>query len=252
MYMMYVDESGDPGLINSPTPIFVLSGLIIHELRWRQTLDEILEFRKRMKSTFGLLVSEEIHASPFINRPGKLVRIRRNDRLTILRHYADLLASISDLSIISIIVNKTGKPAGYDVHFNAWQALIQRFENTVSHRNFPGPVNQDERGTVYVDGDISGHLVKMTRKMRKYNPVPSKFGGYRNLPMTKIIEDPSFRDSAGSLLIQSADVAAYLLFQQENPNSYIRRAGARSYYSRMDSRFCRHASPSDGQGVVRL
>jgi len=39
MFLMYVDESGDTGLTNSPVDYFVLSGLIIHELRWR-TLQE--------------------------------------------------------------------------------------------------------------------------------------------------------------------------------------------------------------------
>jgi hypothetical protein len=30
MYFMYVDESGDPGLVGSPTRYFTLSGLVIH------------------------------------------------------------------------------------------------------------------------------------------------------------------------------------------------------------------------------
>lgn len=31
MYFMYVDESGDPGMLVSPTRYFVLSGLVVHE-----------------------------------------------------------------------------------------------------------------------------------------------------------------------------------------------------------------------------
>ena len=34
MFLMYVDESGDSGLINSPSTHFVLSGLVIHESDW--------------------------------------------------------------------------------------------------------------------------------------------------------------------------------------------------------------------------
>ena len=33
MYLMYVDESGDSGLVNSPTRYFVLTGMVVHELR---------------------------------------------------------------------------------------------------------------------------------------------------------------------------------------------------------------------------
>ena len=46
MYLMYVDESGDVGLVNSPTRYFVLVGLVLHELRWQQTKDELINFRQ--------------------------------------------------------------------------------------------------------------------------------------------------------------------------------------------------------------
>ena len=36
MYLMYVDESGDVGMVNSPSRYFVLVGLVLHELRWQQ------------------------------------------------------------------------------------------------------------------------------------------------------------------------------------------------------------------------
>jgi hypothetical protein len=45
MYMMYVDESGDPGMTGSPTRYFVLSGVVVHELGWRDYLEQLLDFR---------------------------------------------------------------------------------------------------------------------------------------------------------------------------------------------------------------
>jgi hypothetical protein len=89
MFLMYVDESGDPGLNNSNSKYFALSGLVLHELRWQVFMDQIIQFRQRMKSAFGLKLREEIHAAHFINRPGNLARIHRNDRLTILRSFAN-------------------------------------------------------------------------------------------------------------------------------------------------------------------
>jgi hypothetical protein len=50
MYFMYVDESGDCGLNNSPTKYFVLTGLVIHELRWKQCLESLLD---RAQQVFG-------------------------------------------------------------------------------------------------------------------------------------------------------------------------------------------------------
>ncbi len=255
MYMMYVDESGDPGLTGSPTRYFVLSGLIVHELRWRDYLDQLIEFRRRMQRTFGLRLREEIHAAAFINRPGSVVRIPRNDRLTILRAFTNELASMPHISIINVVVDKQGKAADYDVFVMAWKVLIQRFSNTIAYRNFPGPVNSDECGMIFPDKTDVKELTQLVRQMRRYNPIPQQpqFGlGYRNLMVTNIIEDPSFRDSSHSYFIQAADLAAFLLYQKLKPSSYIRRKSAHNYFDRLDPILCKVATNRDAQGIVRI
>jgi hypothetical protein len=252
---MYVDESGDPGLTLSPNRYFVLSGLVVHELRWRESLDQLIEFRKRMQRTFGLRLREEIHAAAFINRPGPLVRIPRNDRLTILRSFANELATMPHLNVINVVVDKSTKTAGYDPFVMAWKVLIQRFSNTISHRNFPGPMNPDERGMIFPDQTDVKELTQLIRQMRRYNPIPKQpsFGlGYRNLAVTNIVEDPSFRDSSHSYFIQGADLTAFLLYQKLAPNSYIKRKSAHNYFDRLEPILCKVASSKDGQGIVRL
>lgn len=252
MYLMYVDESGDPGLVGSATRYFALSGLVVHELSWRPTLDRIVLFRRRMRDSFGLKVREEIHAARFITKPGELVRIPRNDRLSILRHFADELASIPDISVINVVVDKEGKHADYDVLTMAWRALLQRFENTMVHRNFPGPANPDERGLVFPDGQPSGQIRSLLRKMRHYNPVPSVMGGVRNLQLVRVIEDPVFRDSKDSLFVQAADLCCFLSYQNVAPNAYMRKKGGASWINRLDTVLCKKASPRAPLGVVRL
>ncbi len=255
MYLMYVDESGDIGLQNSPTRYFVLTGLVVHELRWRLYLDQIIDFRRRIRQAFGLKLREEIHASAMINHPGDLVRIPRHNRLTILRHFADELAAMSDLTIINIVVDKQNKSGNYDVFDAAWRALIQRFENTLSHRNFSGPANSDERGMIFPDHTDDKKLTALLRQMRRYNPVPNQpaFGsGYRNLTLTSLIEDPSFRNSMYSYFIQAADLSAFLLYQFIEPSSYIKRKSAQNYFTRLAPILCVHASRHDPHGIVRL
>lgn len=254
MYLMYVDESGDCGLSNSPTRYFILTGLVIHELRWQIYLNQIISFRQRMRERFGLRLREEIHAAAFINNPGELVRIKRNDRLTILRTFADELAGMIDQNLINVVVDKQGKPAGYDVFEMSWKALIQRFENTLSRRNFPGPANSDERGMIFADHTDDKKLITLVRKMRRYNPVPNQQGfgsGYRNLTLTSIIEDPTFRQSDHSYFIQAADLAAFLLYQRIAPNSYMRKKSGQNYFQRLDPILCKFAS-SHPQGLVQL
>ena len=148
---MYVDESGDSGHPKTQSPYFALSGLVVHELRWQIYLNQLIDFRHRIKQKFELKLREEIHAAYFISRPGDLVRIRRHDRLAILRHFADFLASAPDFNVINVLVEKQGKPADYDVFDMAWKVLLQRFENTISNHNFTGPRNPDDRGIVLPD-----------------------------------------------------------------------------------------------------
>jgi hypothetical protein len=255
MYLMYADESGDTGLVNSPTRYYVLTGVVLHELSWQAYLDRLVDFRRRMQRAFGLRLREELHAAAMINRPAKLIRIKRHNRLTIIRAFADELASMPHLNVISVVVDKLGKSADYQVFDMAWKVLIQRFANTISYRNFPGPMNPDERGLIFPDNTDNKRLTQLVRQLRRYNPVPHqpRFGlGYRNLTITNVVEDPNFRDSSHSYFVQAADLTAFLLYQKLCPSSYIRRKSGHNYFDRLDPVLCKVASTTDPQGIVRL
>jgi hypothetical protein len=255
MFLMYVDESGDAGTANSPTRYFVLSGLVVHELRWESCLSAIIDFRRQMLQRFGLKLREEFHASHLFTRPGDLVRIKRHDRLAMVRHFADMLAAQREISVINIIIDKTNKPPSFDVFGTAWNTLIQRFENTLSHHNFPGPGYSDERGQIFSDHTDDKKLVKILRRMRRYNPIPHQqiYGsGYRNLPFRYIIEDISFRDSEDSYFIQAIDLAAFLLYQRFTPSKYFRMNSGQNYFNRLRPILCLVASSTDPDGIVRI
>jgi Protein of unknown function (DUF3800) len=251
---MYVDESGDIGLVNSPSRYFVLSGLVLHELRWQANLDQLINFRQRMKLLYGLKLREEIHASHLINKPGALSRIKRNDRLSIIRALATELATMQDIQFINVVVDKQGKPTGYDVFEKAWQALIQRFENTLRNGNFPGQVTpQNDKGMLLPDRTDDKKLRLLLRKMRRYNSVPSRFSvaSSRQMPLSYVIEDPLFKDSQDSYLTQCVDLSAYLLQQYLAPNAYMKKTGGHRYFIRLDPVLCKVAGPGP-YGIVRL
>jgi hypothetical protein len=255
MYLMYVDESGDAGLGGSPTRYFVLTGMVVHELRWHDALTELIAFRKRMRTTYGLLMREEIHAGRMLTRPGALVRIKRNERLAIIRHFLDQLAGMQYLSFINVRIDKSTKTTGYGPFEQGWKILIQRFENTLNRRNFPGPANADDRGTIFCDETDDAALRKLYRKMRTFNPIPnmSQHGvGYRQMPLIRIVEDPSIRRSHHSYFIQAADVAAFALYQRYAPSQYVRHKGARNLFDRLDPVLCKVASTTNKYGIVEV
>lgn len=251
MYLLYVDESGDVGLTGSPSRYFALSGFVVHELRWHETLEAIIEFRKLLRDTYGLKLREELHASHYIHKPASLARIPKSIRLKILREVIDFEATLPDISILNVVVDKQRKPAAFDVFNVAWETLIQRFHNTISHKNFPGPQNPDDHGLLIVDETEEKKLRNISRRMRRYNPVPSLVGpGTRPVLITTLVEDAVHRNSLHSYFIQLSDVNAYFLYQKLSPCGYIKRKGAKNYFTRLRPVLCTVASRTDPDGIV--
>lgn len=251
MYLTYVDESGDTGLTGSPTRYFALSALTVHESRWRDLASCLVAFRRTMRSAYGLPIRVEIHASEYLRRP-PVPGIQKHVRLAILRNLLDEIGKLNYVSVTNVVVKKAGKPAGYDVFELAWQTLFQRIENTIRYGNFPGGYASD-KGMMFVDNTDGKKLLQLTRRMSVHNPIPNLGGGgYRNLPLLNIIEDPHHKDSQHSYLIQVADVNAYFLHQKYAPSKYILRQGARHYLNRLGSALNSRASRTNGFGIVEL
>jgi hypothetical protein len=253
MYLMYVDESGDCGIQNSPTRYFVLTAIVFHELRWRPVLQSMVGFRKMLRDTKGLKLRDEIHSTHFINKPGDLIRIKRNDRLDIMKKCIDWANAQTDISTFSVVVDKQGRTD--DIFEVAWNALLMRFENTIRHKNFVGPQNPDDRGIVLSDNTEGEKLRGLIRKMRHYNTIPNRQdmyqGGYKNVKLEYIIEDPIFRDSQYSFMHQLNDVIAYCVRQKYEPNNYMKKKGAVNFYNRLSNIVVKVVSKSNN-GIVEL
>jgi hypothetical protein len=234
MYLFYIDESGDTGKINSPSRYFVLSAICIHESAWHQFLDEIVTFRRHLKKKYGLLMSEEIHAGVFINgSPNLKAGISLNDKLLILK---ECLLFLNGLDYISIVTVKIEKVPQYnnDIYEYAWRLLIQRIENTLIKGNFMGGV-KTEQGILMSDNTNWSKLKGILRKMRRYNLIPSRYGGTIDAKIISIIEDPVCRDSGFSYAHQMADVVCYFARQYYEPNRKIKKKGASKYYVSLHS-----------------
>jgi hypothetical protein len=254
MYLMYVDESGDPGqLPGSPTTHFVLCGLTVHELRWKAVLNDLLVFRRWLNERYGLKLREEIHAAEMLTKPGKLARIPKHQRLEILRLCMDWLAKRPEISVTTVVVDKRCK--SNDVFEMAWRQLVQRFENTIWARNFPSCGNLHERGLLLPDNTSGTQLTQLMRQMRHFNPVSNfsdPYGrSYRNITLEYVIEDPFMKDSASSLMHQMADVVAYFARQLYQPNQYLQKKYATRYYERLEPILNLKASKSHPLGIVQ-
>lgn len=251
---MYVDESGDVGTTGSPTKYFLLTGIVIHELRWKSILDGLVQLRTHLKTTKGLKLNEEIHASEFLHTGKKLKRIKRHERVDILKQCLDWIANQPDIAVITICVNKSKSTR--DPFEIAWEALINRFENTIRHKNFPGPSNPDDKGLLLPDNTDGKKLTQLLRKMRKHNIIPNRSdlygGGYRNFKIEYIIEDPFLKDSKSSYFHQMVDVVVYAARQLYEPNRYMSKKGGKNFYKRIEPVIIKAASKSHPLGIVEL
>jgi len=235
--------------------------MVVHELRWRDTMAHLLRFRYWLKSRYKVYLDDELHAADMISKPSRtatsLQRLRKHERLAVIRHFADTIAGLSDISLINVVVDKHGRVPGKEEVFRwSWYTLFQRFENTIRYQNFPGPKNADERGMVFPDHTDGGKLRRYLNEMRLSNKLKVRQARgsfvYKDEPIKVIIEDPVLRDSRDSYLIQVADCAAYLLKQSIQPCGYMKKHGGSAYFQRLDPVLCKHACSKDPQGVVRL
>lgn len=265
MYLMYVDESGDPGVPspngNSPTRFFCLTGLVVHELSWSSTHLELLRFRHWLKRKYGVYLDDELHTAELLtkprNLPQSLSRLPKHERLAIVRHHADAIARLTNVRLINIIVDKQHSEQSHTNFRRAWYALFQRFENTMSRGNFPNAVNDDDRGLVFPDNTDAAVLKGHLDAMRERNTLlVRQRDGSREVidePIRLLIEDPVCRDSKHSYFVQAADCAVYLFRQSLAPNGYMKKHGGNAYFrKRLVPVLCTHASNQDALGVVRL
>ncbi len=243
MYIMYVDESGDPGTHENSSPHFILSGLIIHQSDWDKFLDRLKIFRKSIKTEYGLNQRTEIHASELIrpNRMEEYKKIRKSDRIKILKLYCENIPIIFDSAfILNICINIT-EHTDKDIFELAWSRLLDRY-NTFLVKD------GKDVGIIINDDTNSLKLMQLQRKLRIYNPVP---GIKKNAPLSSIIEDPLSRSSHHSYFIQTADVISHCLYRKEFPKGSLKKYQLENAFLYLRPVLLTKASRNDENGIVR-
>ncbi len=254
MFLMYVDECGDCGMAEGGSDYFILSSIAVHESAWTSVMQKFTKQREEFCSEYGMPIGLELHASEMMGRSGKKYsRIGKIDRLMMLKRVLRLEASIEELRIINVVVDKRAKAPDCDVFDIAWNTLIDRFENTIQYGNFPCPEGRDgDSGLIIVDETDEVKLRRLTRNMRHNNAVPSHFslGGTTKHNLRYVIEDPLHKKSDTSMLIQVCDVNSYFLKQSIVPNSTIKKHKATNYFYILKPILLKEACRENEYGIV--
>lgn len=213
MYFAYFDESGDTGLDRSPTGTFALSCLLLHDSNWLNALDQCIAFRRYLRDNFRISPRAELKASWLIHNKGDIraAELRYPARLAAYRAALRFQRKCGLFRSFTVLIDKTKiQKRDRDVREMAWQRAIERLER----------FGTGMKDNIHVLPD-EGHgefIRKKIRAMRRFNNVPSAFGGASlDRKARNIVEDSSDRRSHESYFIQLADLNAYAAFRRVFP-----------------------------------
>ncbi len=208
MYISYFDESGDDGFPTYSSPLFVLTSVYFDHKNWHKNYEKCVEFRKNIKKNYGFPVKFEIHTREILlnKKPYSALMLDDVKRISLLEDHIRFIASM-DLQVINTAINKTLiQNPDYQVLDKALTYSIQRIENTL---------NTFVAKPYFMLITDSGRVAKMratTRRIQKFNPIKSNFGGNYQKLITKMIEDPLPKDSKESVFIQMADSISTVIY----------------------------------------
>lgn len=225
MHLLYVDESGDDGFsptneynANSQSKVFLRTGIALHDHQWRKVNNAITELRYKYKIPPEI----EMHATEiwrgekrFYKNKQKILKPNwygstfpnRDDRLNILKDACRLMASLTEISIMCAVVDKTRvvqpiSPKWFPKNIT-WELLIERYNLYLK--------KQPDKSGIIISDAVNDSIEKQQREFAREI--------YRNSPHVQdrhFIESILFEPSDSSNMLQLTDIASYAVFRKFN------------------------------------
>jgi hypothetical protein len=238
MHLIYIEDSADEHLA-------IFSALAIPVEQWRVSFGLLRDFRKNLKSAYGIYIYKELHAWKFVSGRGQIAPtiVTKAQRAAIFRQALQLIADLPGAQMLNACF-----PKG-QVN-RAFERLLNRIERSL--------VAWDSHGILLCDQGKEADYTRLVRRMNIYNPIQSRFGSWRttgsswrNIPLEKIVEDPVFKRSDKSYFIQLVDFAAYSLLRRERPTPNIQRLGLHNAFEILRPILLTAATRYDPEGILR-
>jgi len=273
-YLVYVDESYDDD-------VFCLSAMMMPATAWKDAFTMVKEHRAKLRESHSVLLRKEIHARDLVAGRGRLgpQDLGKWERSRIFQGLLELVARLPKVRLFNVVLQVRGDA---DPQLKAWDRLLNRIHRTlreyedkegkkrreifdVIEKHAPHLADSAELRLAYkahaliiADEGRDIEITRVLRKMNVHNPIPSAFGRWpegalRNTPTEKIIEDPIFRKSDMSYLLQLVDCVAFALLKKEvPPTPNIKKYGIHKMFDAVLPSVCiKAASRSDPLGIVR-
>jgi hypothetical protein len=208
MHFIYLDESGDPGLTNSPTKHYILAGFGVHHTDWHEIDRKLLDFRSWAQETYGLAPTHEIHAAEFLGAANIHCGLRREQRLLIIRRLIGILSLCDEL----------------------------RFFGWIAHKDLGDPLQRvGGRSMTDMEAWLKSDQFRDSRRLFIiHDEMHQKPSSWQHDHHAFIIGRPVAISSRQSRQLQVADLIAYLLKQTLQPNRYLKEQGAHNMIRRLN------------------
>ncbi len=238
MHIIYIDDSGDQ---NS----HIFSALAIPATTWHRAFEQVRAFRRNLAKSDGIFVYREFHAWEFVSGRGRIADqiVTKSRRCQIFKEALQLVASLPGAALFN-----THFPVAEDEL--AFERLLNRINRTMQA--------WDSQAILVCDQGKEANYIRLCRRMAVYNPIPSQFGVWndtgqtnKNVPIDRIIEDPFFKDSRRSYMIQLADFCAYALLRREHPLPSKTKYGLEQAFDLLSPVLVRAANRKDPDGIIR-
>jgi hypothetical protein len=236
MYLAYIDDSRDAN-------ISCFCAIILPHEEWARLQDEVIDFRRTLKITYGIHVTAELHASPLLAGRGHLGAVLSEaQRVAVFNDAINFVASRQPLNVISACADRVYED-------RIFERLIDRLNRYAAKNS----------SHILVISDNGKDYTSLIRKMRRYNFITSKFGAWaggdpaKNRPITQVVEDLVMRDSKKSSFIQLADICAFSLLRSEAPTARMVRLGINTAFDRLGPVLVTQAFGKDPRklGIIR-
>lgn len=216
MFIAYVDETGDTGSLtkSGASQCYALGCVLVNLDAWPDAFDGIIEFRRRVRGTFGLPMRAEVKANYLIRSSGPLRKIGLPpaQRNVIYRAHLRTLNDLGARAFAVVVDKRRENRSPSDTFHVAWEALLNRLERTSTYESSPFMIIHDE-------GENDA-VRRVGRKARRHLTAGRRYGGGSfTLPAKALIDDPVPRTSKNSYFIQMADLVAYAGWRAYMPPS---------------------------------
>ena len=234
MYIVYLDESGNPNGRNSGQDNFVLGGIAVHEGQIRSLSESLDAIQSRYFSDISVPI--EFHATEINSGKNRFHRLTRPQRKNLMNDVYNTVSTIQypRAILFATVMNISSVKSPDQAIRDTFEDLVQRVNTFLVRMN---RADNPQKGLLIID--------RATNTEAKYRTLISEFreAGTQYGYLGNIVDIPYFSQSDDTRLLQIADFCAYAVFR-----SYER--GDDQFLNKIIHRFDRRSR--DFQGVDGL